>query len=225
MMASIIPRSALGSLKRIAELDDQSFESFISALAQMKPSLRRDELAKAVEETFKAAPRREVIGILNTVFALYGVKDARRASVEEIAEMVDKSVSELVHEESKFPQETRSVLRNRIKRLIAFNKSIAVTAKAADVMTENDRIFCGARILSDIRPVFTDSLESASAAVIIHNLQIGFHDSGTGVHKEFYVALDNQDIQKLKEIILRAEKKTQALKAILNKSSVPYLEV
>ena len=92
-------------------------------------------------------------------------------------------------------------------------------------MTENDRIFCGARILSDIRPVFTDSLESASAAVIIHNLQIGFHDSGTGVHKEFYVALDNQDIQKLKEIILRAEKKTQALKAILNKSSVPYLEV
>ena len=70
----------------------------------MKPSLRRDEFAKAVEETFKAAPRREVIGILNTVFALYGVKDARRASVEEIAEMVDKSVSELVHEESNFPK-------------------------------------------------------------------------------------------------------------------------
>jgi hypothetical protein len=85
-------------------------------------------------------------------------------------------------------------------------------------------VFCSARILSDLRPVFQEPPTAASASVIIHNLQIGFHDSGTGDHKEFYVALDAGDLDILKKIIVRAEQKTASLKAILAKANVPYLE-
>ena len=91
-------------------------------------------------------------------------------------------------------------------------------------MTEHAHVFCNARILSDIRPVFAESADSASAAVVIHNLQIGFHEGGTGPHKEFYVALDTGDLRKLKELIVRAEKKDIALQTMLKSSNVPYLD-
>jgi hypothetical protein len=56
-------------------------------------------------------------------------------------------------------------------------------------------------------------------------LQIGFHEGGTKEHKEFYVALDTDDIQALKEVINRAERKTIALQTIIKSSKLPYLEV
>jgi hypothetical protein len=42
---------------------------------------------------------------------------------------------------------------------------LAVVAKSINILTEQEQIFCGARILSDIRPVFGASLDSASAAL------------------------------------------------------------
>ncbi len=59
--------------------------------------------------------------------------------------------------------------------------------------------------------------------MIIHMLQIGFHTGGE--HREYYFALDADDIRKLKGVIERAEKKTTALQAILKKAEVNYLEV
>ena len=121
------------------------------------------------------------------------------------------------------PANRRDVLQNRLTTLLGFDDSLGVTAKAVDVMTEKSRVFCGARILSDIRPVFATGSDSATSAVIIHNLQIGYHSSGD--HQEFYVALDTEDIKTLKGLIVRAEKKTLALKGMLSKAGMNYLEV
>jgi hypothetical protein len=54
-------------------------------------------------------------------------------------------------------------------------------------------------------------------------LQIGFGHSGR--YQEIYFALDTSDIQELKKVIERAEQKTIALKSIIEKATVPYLEV
>ena len=153
------------------------------------------------------------------------MKEKTGSSAHELAQNVAGSYSGIRSKDNHFSPTQAKLLSDRIKSLLSFDKTMAVTAKAFDVMTEHARTFCRARILSDIRPVFTNLDEFASAAVIIHNLQIGFHEGGTGEHKEFYVALDTNDIQNLKEVIERAEKKTVALEAILNTSKVPYLEV
>src|ERR1035438_229170 len=153
------------------------------------------------------------------------MKDRRGIDSQEFADEISKSVLASASKDFDFSPEKGRILNSRLQKLLSFDKTLAVTSKAYDVLTEHAHTFCRARIISDIRPVFTNTVESANGAVIIHNLQIGFHEGGDGEHKEFYVALDTDDIQALKEVVIRAEKKTIALRSILKSSSVPYLEV
>src|SRR5205085_649732 len=114
--------------------------------------------------------------ILAPTFVLFSLKDKVGASAGEIAEAVIKSP--VLTASGKLSEEQRETLRKRLELLLGLDSTLGVTAKALDVMTEHERTFCTARILSDVRPVFSGGAEHASAAVIIHNLQLGFHRDG-----------------------------------------------
>lgn len=97
---------------------------------------------------------------------------------------------------------------------ISFN---IVAIKAKELQLESERTFCDARILTDIRPVFRDKVgDKPEAMIVVHTLKIVAHEA-TG-HKEFYVALDAEDIQSLKKTLERAEDKARSLKNIIDAS-------
>jgi hypothetical protein len=214
-----IPEQALPDLKRVVDLDDAHFSSLMAAIGETAPSLTRDQFFKKLSVQIDL-PAEDILAILRAAFALYNAKERAECSSQEMAEAVTNSPT--ISAAADFPPEKKDMLRSRLTLLLGIDHSLGITVKALDVMTEHERIFCKARILSDIRPVFTDKLESA-AAMIIHMLQIGFHTGGE--HREYYFALDADDIRKLKGVIERAEKKTTALQAILKKAEVNYLEV
>jgi hypothetical protein len=208
MTSLSIPEMDLPVFKTIVELNDAQITSLAAALNETGATLKQSAFADQISNKIKTIGPSDVAAILRVLF------------IQELAEGVSISVSK----NDQFSAEVIASLRIRIEKLLAFNNTIAVTAKAMDVITEHPHVFCGARILSDIRPVFATTAESASAAVVIHTLQIGYHDGGTGPHKEFYVALDTSDLGRLKETILRAEKKDIALQSMLKSAHVPYLE-
>jgi hypothetical protein len=216
-----IPNEALSDLKTIAELDEGGFNSLLSAFRESTPTLRHNQFENLIASKIKSISRGDLQSVLRTAFYLYRQRERLKMSPQQISEAVINSSG--VSQSVEFPAEKKDKLKKRIGDLLNLDKTLGVTAKALDVMTEHDKTFCEARILSDIRPVFSEKPEEASAAVIIHNLQIRFHQFGK--HQEAYFALDTDDIQALKEIIERAEKKTIALKSMIAKSAVPYLEV
>lgn len=220
-----IPKKDLPILKKLLDLSDRQFASLLSAIRKAKPTVSTRKFVHNIAHKVNNIQKPEIAELLRVSFLLYIMKDKAGTSAQELAQSVAESYSKSSARDTQLASKHVRRLANRIAALLSFDKSMAVTAKAFDILTEHDHTFCRSRILSDIRPIFTDSAESASAAVIIHTLQIGFHDGGSGPHKEFYVALDTHDIQILKEIITRAEKKTVALEAILRTSKVPYLEV
>lgn len=225
-MASIsIPRKDLPVFKKISELGKPQFNSLVSALGNTKPTVGQYKFAEAISSKVKSVKPGDIAEILRVVFILYSVKARTGVSPQVLAGDVGKSCVELSSKDNQFNKQSANILSNRLGKLLSLDKTVAITSKAGDVLTEHKHTFCSARILSDIRPVFSEKAESAPAAVIIHNLQIGFHDGGTGEHQEFYVALDTDDIQALKEVIERAEKKTIVLESILKRSKVQYLEV
>jgi len=217
-MAIRIPEGELPVLRKIASLGEPAFSSLVSAFGEVKPSLTPREFIANVLDKLKELDTDDVSSMLKTLFSLYHLKQSERKSPQKLAEEISLGVAA-----KEFPSEKVQLLRERLERLLNFEEAFAVTSKAGDVMTEHERIFCSARILSDIRPVFADSPQVAAAAVIIHNLQIGFHHNGE--HKEFYVALDTEDIKKLKAVIVRAEEKTKALQTMIERTGVTYLEV
>jgi hypothetical protein len=220
-----IPKSDLPVLKAVSELGEKEFKSLLSAMHDTKAALSKGRFISSIAEKAKTIEQSKILSVFRVVFILYAMKDKTGASAKELAQKVAESYSTSQSKESRPSPEKVDALKIRLSQLLSHDKTVAVTAKAFDVMTEHEHVFCNARIISDIRPVFAESISSAAAAVIIHNLQIGFHDSGSGEHKQFYVALDTNDIQSLKALVERAEKKTLALEAILKTAKVPYLEV
>jgi hypothetical protein len=217
-----MPKEALPDLKTVTELDEKLFDSLLAAISATGPTLTGSKFDKNLREKVPTIKPGEIRGVLGVAFNLYSIRKKHDLSLspQEFADAI--ADSDLISKAKGFSPEKRKILSDRLTKLLGFDTTVGVTAKAVDVMTEHERIFCSARILSDIRPVFAKTPEIAEAAVIIHNLQISFHKCGE--HKEAYFALDTSDLAKLKQVIERAEKKTTALQAILKQSRLPYLE-
>jgi hypothetical protein len=215
-----IPKDDLPALKLLSEWPEPAFQSLVTALKASKPKLTARQFMAQVTQTVAEIPKEQVIAILKLLFGVYSLRQRTNAQVNEFAQGVGEAAIET--HPADFSAEKTKTLTARLQILLEFS-NLGVAIKASDILTEHNHVFCGARILSDIRPVFAEQPNAASASVIIHNLQIGFHDSGTGAHREFYVALDTGDLGILKKVLARAEQKTLALKAMLEKANVPYV--
>ncbi|SRR6266404_2568437 len=214
-----IPRSEFRVLKDIAQLSETSFAEFLNALVEIEPTVNQIDIAGLLLNRVTSINAADVKAFLRTILSLYQMMDAKQRTAQEIAGDIKETIE---HEEPQgFPMAKIGVLAERIQQMLAIGGLIAIAAKAINVMLEQHRIFCGARILSDIRHVFTASAESASAALLVHSLNISFHQGGQ--HKEFYVALTTNELQTLKKAVERAEKKTESLKALVERSGVTFL--
>ena len=110
-----------------------------------------------------------------------------------------------------------------VGKFLECEDSVGITAKALNVMVDHGRIFRDVRILTDFRPVFrSNPSQPPAAAVIIHTLKIEY--KADHLDKEFFVALDSRDIDRLERLIKRAKLKEKALKVFLRPSKILILE-
>lgn len=116
-----------------------------------------------------------------------------------------------------------SAFQEAILEALSQDTALAVAAKAAGVMSDHPKVFCHARILTDLRPIFESSVDNPPAAMVaIHTLKIVYHEAGE--HREFYVAMDSLDAMQLASLLERAFKKEESLKALSAKTGITLLE-
>ena len=216
-----IPASEFPTLIRIVKFSDAEFAGLVKALRESAQTLNLKKYGAALSKVFPNYSEEEAIGFIGTLFALYSIAEKSKLSAQDLAQSIGVAASESRQHGSSFSGENTIILKNRLSELLSLRNSFSLTLKALDVLSEVDHVFCSSRILSDIRPVFADSLETASAAVITHNLQIAFHHLGK--HEEFYVTLQEGELQQLKETIERAQKKNTTLGYIIKKSELKHL--
>jgi hypothetical protein len=94
--------------------------------------------------------------------------------------------------------------------------------KAEHLAHQKERLLSQARILTDVRPVFADSLEDGILGyVITHTLKLSFFDT-QGDH-EFFVSVDESDLLSIKASIERAIEKQALIKERSGLSSANFL--
>lgn len=212
-----IPRSEYEVLRQIADLPQDSFSEFVNALRSAEP--KDLDLSGQLSKKITRIKPTDLKSFSRTIFALYRLREANERTPEDLARDVQEAIER--DKPQGFSAEFVSRLVARLSEILSIGGCVAMTAKATDVIGEQERIFCGARILSDMRPVFPDSPGSISAAVITHMLKISFHKSGD--HRDFYVMLTPGELKTLKKVIERAEKKSESLKLFIEKSGVKLL--
>lgn len=93
--------------------------------------------------------------------------------------------------------------------LLNIDVNFTVTAQAISYYNNNNKVYYRSKIFHELRPIVIDGIYEG--ALCIHKLKISYREDD--VEKEFYVALDGEDLIKLKESIQKSEKEFEAIKS------------
>jgi hypothetical protein len=139
--------------------------------------------------------------------------------------MVEELCEALIEGEALPENAELSRFKQIISEVLAMKKSFGMISRARTLATEFGKLFVECKIMTDFRPAFEDNIEErVKAGVIVHQLKVEYHHDGTR-HSEVFLALDAQDLQDLKGVILRAEKKEVTLRTTLETAGVTLLSL
>lgn len=122
-----------------------------------------------------------------------------------------------------FPDDSLDRLADLLIRLLSIEK-LKLGQNAQSLHTEFERLFADARIMTDVRPLFSEDPKAPPrAAVLAHTLRIDF-SSSSSPDGQLYFALDDSDLDGLLEQVKRAKEKSQTLKALLKQTNILEIE-
>jgi hypothetical protein len=209
-----IPEGYRAGLSKIRKLDERSLREIRNALDQVTDTFHRpDEVAVEAVSSISRTNSDEFKEIAEALGTLYSVKMSRNLPLDQFVDDVCDALESIDSTELKLQPSERPQFKEKLAILFG-SPRFDIVAKAWDLKTDDERVFCGARILTDMRPVFGHNVkEGPQAMVIVHLLKLGFDRVGDSKrHNEFHLSLDAEDLGTLRELIKRAEDKAGALR-------------
>jgi hypothetical protein len=144
--------------------------------------------------------------ITNVLYVLSKVKEESDLDLDEF---IDGICSSYAAKKSK----VNNSVKTRLKAILSEKGAFNLTRKINDLIVDRENVLTSSRIITDIRPVFgIEKTYDLINSLVIHNLKIEY-DNDEGNTKSIYLALDKEDLKKLKEDILRAEKKETVIRS------------
>lgn len=196
----------------------------------------RDNISKIIEE-FKKAPKEllpnEYIDLLSnldiwssseskevieTLMSLFRLKERDRKDAKNIVLDIYETLLEN-QEDELIPTEN---FESNLYELLS-TENFGLSIKAIELSSEYEKIFNDCRIITDVRFAFnTDIEDKIETGIIVHNLRIKYYQGEN--NSEIFLALDNLDLNDLKEQIVRAQRKEKSIKANF-KDSVYFIDL
>ena len=203
-------------------MSESSMGRLISALKSAPPLPDPNEMADWLAKQVPSLSGNRLADMLATVYTLYEIREFSGVPPPRfLADLMDgiRQIPEL----QLAPKEL-SKFQSVFERLMDI-EPLNTVAKAKRLQRDGERLYCTAKILSDIRPVFgSDPDTRPSGAVLTHTLKLAYHDGTGRSHREFHVVLDSNDLEALEEVITRAKAKDRTLRELLKGMNLPTLE-
>lgn len=219
----VVPKRYQAGLGQFIRLDSESQRRLLSALSRQKPTASMDNLisrAASGVENIDMDPNdvEELVGAITGIYLGLYVYDERPIpdAVEDILNQEEFAVSE----------DERERLKSYLTELFSI-EALVITTKAVNLHIENEHTFINARVLTDVRSVFEGPSseiqpETPVGAFILHTLKISYYQNGQS--KDFYVALDTDDVSTLQDSLKRAGSKARGLESLLSAAGVHNLD-
>jgi hypothetical protein len=223
-LAIRIPNRYKDGVAAFARLNDGSFSELYEALRKAPSETPNEkELVAKIPGQVKTIDVEDIKKIVEFLASLYAYRSRTNVSAERLAndiyDAIQREDNHLVREQD------ASEFKTRLQKALVLDSLNLLTAKAKELQTDVERAFCDARILTDLRPIFGSEVDTPKAMVIVHTLKLAYHDAATGKHEELFVAIDSEDIEKLKAILERAERKTKSLMSRLQAAGIKTVDL
>jgi hypothetical protein len=212
-----IPPRYKPGLEAAAGLGADAVEQLCEVLRRTPHHLTTQRLAREVSAVIPDLPVDAAAEMLEAMLSLIALPPEEGLSSAELAKDVAWS------EDLELEENQRNVFEENLAKLLGL-ETLVLAARAHDVVTEADQVFHDARILTDIRPVFSANVASGpKAAVLVANLKIEYHERRGPINASFFT-LDHSDLVRLRAVIDRALTKVTSLQAMIDRMNLPYWE-
>lgn len=203
-------------MSELADLPEEHARKLIGAIQTADTFQPVGQLRDAARAALPVDSADQADRLVPSLLSLSGL--ARTYSAEAIADSVARSI------DLDLSTEARDRLHKRLEALLSA-EALSTTADAVELLTQHPHNYQTARIISDIRPVFSGEVdEQPTGAVIVDVLQLQVWDRD-GQTDTLYVAMDEPDLQQLKKVVDRALAKTKTLRAFLGDQGVKHFEL
>lgn len=217
-MALNIPIGQIRAFGKILQFDAVKLKSLLEIFRSAHADLIPFELSKQVAKVAGIRDR-EAMQIVQALLSLYAARVSQKAPVEAFLQEVCESIQEAG---IKPKNGNLELFKKFITDLLSLKGAIEITSKALNILMGNERNFVGARIFTDIRPVFKENPSDPPAgAVIVHTIRLDYVEGNA--RKGFFLALDSSDLQALKSVIERASLKEACVVPLLSKLELPVV--
>jgi len=216
-----IPDRLREKILKIDSLSDDITAQLIDALSGDTPKVTSDEFPAEVAKRITGISAQDATEILEALISLYMLRSTAQKSAHDITSDLVEAIKNTPRGAGEGVRDSES-LRSRLEKLLS-NRALEAATKAVSVITEHQAVYRSARIFTDVRSIFSDDIAKPPiAAVIVHNLKLSYSESGT--RKEFFLALDTDDVQKLIDVLERAKKKDATVRKLLADAKLPHID-
>jgi hypothetical protein len=209
-----IPPGHREPLAFIARADQGAFEAVLRCWdADDGPVLKRSELLKALDDKVGEVASGLIDALLGA--RTYGANRGWAPDVN--ADSVSTS------ETLDLDQAERDALRARLQQLFE-SPGLELFARAVSIQAEDQNVYCSARTLSDLRPIFSRGDDPrAEGAIIRHTLTFDVHIDGR--IESVAISADEKALTELASAINRALQKGDVLRAIAASSNLRVVDL
>jgi hypothetical protein len=223
MAAIQIPKKSFPPFLLIAKLREEDFGAFVAQLGKSEPKLSRSSFTQSVAEGLPQLNQEDVAALVNEFYGLNSLKDEMGGSSEAVANAIVSAAKEAHCDEFHLSASELDLLGRRIIETLENAPVLDLISRALDVTLDHDRILIASRIFSDIRSVFDRDATRIDGYSIVHTLTL--HYAQDTEHKDFYVALDDNDIEDLQEVLNRAKQKGKLLREFASAAGITHIDL
>lgn len=193
-----IPPNQLPDLECIRDLGVNVLERVERGLSELPtPLMTVAELSDAVGQVIGDGERFKVDALVGQMLAWSQVARNRAKPIDQVLDGIQSRISNLTswnESEKRKWQEIQAILQR-----LCQSKAFRVVSKTVDLSYDYANLFEGARIVTDIRPVFNDKDEEedmdVDGAVVSYTLRLHY-DNRSG-RQSLSITLDEIDIESL----------------------------
>lgn len=215
-----IPERDHEALADLLTLSEAEGSKLLMALEAAKPTVIFEELTASVLSHFPSpedAPR--VARLVNLLVTLFAVRKQLGLSIADFVQALRRAATTTKNpafESDEAWGRTGALL----SKALTLDRTVGVASKAADVLEQYPAVFKTARILTDLRPVFTPGDDAKPVAgIVVHQLKIEFLEGEN--EREFFVAVADEELNEIISALQRAAAKARNLREIVRVGGLP----
>lgn len=215
-----IPEAELETIGRLLRYPAETFEAICHVLETAEPAVQMDYFAPnlAAEAGLEEDEAAAILELLSSMYQTLDRSPNQDAFLARLKRSLadEPSLSSIADDWHNASE--------KLRRLLSFENSIGVTAKARGLLIQHEHFYCKGRILTNLRPVYKRDLGTPVASIIYHELRITYHKSDDSDTRDIYIAATKQHLLRLRSLIDRALQKEDGLRNHAQQGGLIVLE-